>query len=98
MDMQFELSGVFPNVEFMQKHFPTRQYFICLHGNDRIETLFSIVRTARGTGGVLGILQLRHRLEIATQLEELFALDPKWRINRKRARYGDNMTPATAGP
>ena len=69
----------------MQKHFPTRQNFICLRGNDRIETLFSIVRTARGTGGVLDILQLRHHLDIATQLEELFALDPKWCLNRKQA-------------
>ena len=98
MDMQCEHSGVFADIEFKQKHCPTCQYFICLRGNDRIETLFSIVRTARGTGGVLHILQLRHRLDIATQLEELFALDPKSCINRKCARYGDNMTPATAGP
>ena len=85
MDMQCELSllrGVF---EFMQKHFSTRQYFICLRGNDRIETLFSIVRTARGTGGVLDIVQLRQRFDVAAQLEELFALEPKWRLNRKRA-------------
>ena len=98
MDMQCDLSGVFADIEFMHKHFPTRQYFICLRGNDRIETLFSIGYTARGTGGVLDILQLRHRLDVAAQLEELFALDPKWRLNGKRARYGDNMTPAMAGP
>ena len=98
MDMQCELSSVFADVEFMRKHFPGCQYFICLRGNDLIETLFSIVRTARGTGGVLDILQLRHRLDVVAQLEELFALEPKWRRRRKRAKYGDNTTPARAGP
>ena len=43
-------------------------------GAHLIETLFSIVRTARGTGGVLDILQLRHRLDVVAQLDELFAL------------------------
>ena len=68
MDMQCELSSVFADVEFMRKHFPGRQYFICLRGNDLIETLFSIVRTARGTGGVLDILQLRHRWTLLPNL------------------------------
>ena len=53
MDMQCELSGVFADVQFMRKYFPGREYFICLQGNDLIETLFNIVRTARGMGGVL---------------------------------------------
>ena len=97
MDMQCELSGVFAVMEFMLKHFPGRQYFICLQGNDLIETPFSIVCTARGTGGVLDILQLRDCLDVVAQLEELFALEPKWRHCRKRAKYGDNMAPATTG-
>jgi hypothetical protein len=56
---QIELVDLFADVEAFQREFPGEPYYVCLCGNNRIGTLFWIVRTGRGTGGVLAIVQLR---------------------------------------
>ena len=72
-DMTEELGGVYYDVRQQHINFPGSEYFICLRGTDPLESEFGVVRTARGQGGVLDIVQLRRRLAIATQMEEIFA-------------------------
>ena len=97
VDFQTEFSTIFCFVDTMKELFPDASCFVCLHGNDRIENLFSIVRTARGSGGVLDIVQLRHRLACAAQIEEFLAARPGMRRERRRGVWGDNINPVTAG-
>jgi len=95
---QTEYSTIFSVAQSSEaQKFNAASVFVCLHGNDRIENLFSVVRTARGTGGVLDIVQLRHRLACATQIEQFFAEHPEMRIQKRRGVWGDNINPATAG-
>ena len=47
---------------------------------------------------MLDIVQLKRRLAIATQIQEIFAHAPGYKVKRKRTSQADNMTPADAGP
>ena len=96
-DFAEELGGVFWDVLQQGINFPGSEYFICHRGNDRQEGSISVVRTARGQGGVLDIEQCRRRFSVATQIDSIFAEAPRYKPRRKRSNIEDNMTPADAG-
>ena len=96
-DWQLELCGVFDEVEMFQRGFPGEPFFICHRGNDRLEGTFSVCKMGSGAGGCLDIVQLRYRLAIVVQMSAIDAKHPEWKVIRKRAATGDNITPATAG-
>ena len=60
----------------------------------------SLVSSGRlaARGGVFDILQLRRRLAIATQIQEIFAHAPGYKVKRKHSSQADNMTPVDGGP
>ena len=84
-------------VGVFQREFPGEPFFICHRGNDRLEGTFSVCRMGRVSGGCLDIVQLRYRLAIVVQMSAIYAKHPEWKVIRKRATTGDNITPATAG-
>ena len=97
-DMAEELGEVYYDVRRQHINLSGLEYFICLRGTDPLESEFGLVRTAHGQGGVLDIVQLRRRLAIATQIEEIFAHAPGYKPKRRRSSQADNMMPADAGP
>ena len=94
---QLELCGVLDEVEIFQREFPSEPFFICHRGNDRLEGTFSVCRMGRGSGACPDIVQLQYRLAIVVQKSAIYAKHPEWKVIRKRATTGDNITPATAG-
>ena len=82
-DMAEEVGGVYYDVRRQERDFPGSEYFICLRGTDLLESQFSVVRTARGQDGVLDIVQLKRRSAIATQIQEIFAHAPGYKVKRK---------------
>ena len=96
-DLPEELGGVFWDVLQQGINFPGSEYFICHRGNDRQEGSISVVRTARGQGGVLDIEQCRRRFSVATQIDSIFEEAPRYKPRRKGSNIEDNMTPADAG-
>ena len=68
-----------------ERDFPGSEYFICLRGTNPFESQFGVVRTDRSQGGVLDIVQLRCRLAIATQIQEIFDQAPGYKVKRKHS-------------
>ena len=97
-DMAQEVGGVYYDVRRQKRDFPVSEYFICLRGTDPLESQYGVVRTTHSQGGVLDIVQLRRRLAIATQIQEIFAHAPGYKVKQKHSSQADYMTLADARP
>ena len=96
VDQQIELAGVFSDVKRHFEEYPSMPYFVCHCGNYRLECLFLILRAGRGTHRVLDIVQLRQCLRSVSQVSQIVADNPKFKVASKQSRFGDNMNPLTA--
>ncbi|PPQ83800.1 hypothetical protein CVT24_007319, partial [Panaeolus cyanescens] len=69
---------------------PTSEYFILFEGDDRLENLFSIVRTLDHNPN-FDILQLAHKISMATEMERIYEYFPRLHPGHQRRQFKANL-------
>lgn len=87
-DLMSFVVAAFTLVNMHQKYFPTNKFYLFLLGDDRLELLFSNIRTIQH-GLSLDCIQLQDRIESALTIEKVFLKYSDWRSTSRRISEGD---------
>lgn len=77
---------------------PNQDVFLCLLGDDMLETLFGRIRMLGGHSPNVDIDELRYRIASALRLDKIFQNYPEWerrpdRLKLTRSRHLDHLSP-----
>lgn len=79
----------------MQQQFPGHPLYLFQLGTDRLEGLFSVLRTLTHNAN-FDMLQCGERLSHATQISQLYQVHPEWKRAAKRLQGSqDHMNPTS---